>query len=218
MNQIGPIELLGAVLVFCYFGWLVLFFSFVRPRLMQAIGRNLGIRVAEQHTLEAAGAYTAVGKQATSSRKAIIGLLDLAINLLATVGLCGIAGTFVFFLEDRGVLTDLDAQLTGRNMVLVVPEQITISHSEPNAKISISIQNAGRNPERQCQISTADYKAANGYLNGHIGFFDLASGEQRSFDLDLSARNPPASTQPLRFKIECGARVLRIIATTLIIR
>ena len=218
MNQIGPIELLGAMLVFCYFGWLVLFFSAVRPRLMQAIGRNLGVRVAEQMTLESSGTFTAVGKKATSSTKAMIGLLDLVINLFATVGLCGIAGTFVFFLEDRGVLTDLDAQFSGRNMVLVVPEQVTISQSEPVAKVAIGIRNAGRNPERQCQLSTADYKATNGYLNGHTDFFALAAGEQRSFDLDLNAQNPPASTQRLRFKVECGARVLRIIATTLVVR
>jgi hypothetical protein len=218
MDQIGPVEIIGAILFLGYIAWLVGFFSIIRPRLMQAIGRRLGVRVAESTNLEDSGSFIAVGKKATGTTKLLISTLDMGILLLATIGVCGVAGTSVFFLDERGVLADLHANLTGYRIVLDIPAQLSMSRSEQQLRLNLSVRNIGEHPVTGCVVGTADYSARNGYVSGRTTSFDLAVGAQQAMQLELSARNPTVGTFPLRIEIECQGRTLRITQTTLTIR
>jgi hypothetical protein len=208
MSEIGPVELIGIGLIVGYIAWLVLFFSVVRDRLMAAIGRRLRVEVKEEMGGLASGAYEVVGKGAPVAKVGAVWLADAAVLLLGTVGVAALVFTPTFLVAESGATDPIYRALTGRRVTFAAPALIPLSAARRSTTTAIAVRNDGSQIERQCQVSTADYTARNGYLNGRTALFDLPPGAERGVEASVDAARPIVGAHVIRWRLECANRRL----------
>ena len=85
MDQLGLVEIAGIGVVLGLVAWQFVFFQFVRPRIMQRIGRRLDVEVHESLGAWDAGVFDT--ENAAPIRKtAAVAVADFVVTLAGTVG------------------------------------------------------------------------------------------------------------------------------------
>lgn len=204
MNQIGLVEIAGIAVVFSFFVWMILFFQIVRPRVMAWVGERFNVQVRESTGALDAGSYEVVDK-APLAKHGAIALIDLAVLLLGTVGICALISIPAFLIGDSGLPYRLEGILLGQR-VSISGAQIPPLRDGKSGGI-IVVVNESENPVEDCRVSVADYQASNGYLTGATGYFDLSPRETRTETISLAAVSAARRSYEIRLSLECGNRL-----------
>ena len=97
MDQLGLVEIAGIVVVICLIAWQFVFFEFVRPRIMQRIGRRLTVGVHESLGAWDAGVYD-TEDSAPVRKTAAVAIADFAVTIFGTVGVFAVVSIPLFHL------------------------------------------------------------------------------------------------------------------------
>jgi hypothetical protein len=209
MDQIGLVEIAILIALAVYAVWLLVFFQFVRPQVMDAFAKRMGIQVRESFDVLGENMYETVGK--TSLAKAgLVQVLDLVTILVGTVGVLALLSIPGFLLVESGAPYRWESLLT-KTAVSMTSAQIPPMSDDKSAAV-ITVQNESDAAMQSCQISVDNYTASNGYLTGQSTYFDLAARELQSVDLDLSALNPAPGSYDFVLRLECNNRIKQKIA------
>ncbi len=101
MDQLGLVEIAGIVVVICLIAWQFVFFEFVRPRIMQRIGRRLNVGVHESLGAWDAGVYDTEAS-APVRKTAAVAIADFAVTILGTVGVFAVVSIPLFIWPRAG--------------------------------------------------------------------------------------------------------------------
>lgn len=208
LAELRPGAWFGIGLFAAYLAWLGVFFSRVRPRAMDALGRRLRVRVRESTDPLDAGTYDIEGGGATLRKTGAVIAADFALLLAGTVGVAAVVFFPAFIVAESGALLSFEGGLTGRSVALRVDAPATMARSRGKATMAAEAANVGREPLRQCRALVDGYSAGNGYLHGSSAWFDLAPGERRAFAIALDAVRPPPGEHAFRVKVECESERL----------
>lgn len=204
MDQLGLVETAGIVVVLCLLFWQFAFFQWVRPLIMQRIGRRLSVEVQESAGPWDAGVYDAE-ESAPLRKTAAVAIADFLVTLLGTVGVFTAVSVPLFLLAESGLPNRWEGQLTGASVRI---GDITVPvMDDRSAAASVVVRNESNGPMRDCRIEVADYRARDGYLNGFSHTFELAPGTTQSIDLPLSAMKRVPGTHQFRISLECEQRL-----------
>ena len=210
--------LLGVGLLVLFWAWIGLFFARVRPCIMAALGRRLGVRVAESTDLVDAGTYDVTGpKRPLGATLAVIGA-DLLVLLVGTVGVAALIFVPVFVAAERGWLLPLDARLTGRSATLKIIGFSGMPQDVGKARFTLAAESTGDAPLMNCIVATDGYTSRNGYLRGVSAPFDLVTGSPRTVEVDLDATRPPLGDLRFMLELECSAERVAVADGTLQVR
>lgn len=199
-----PAIALGLGLLVAYWIWLWAFFAKVRPRIMDAVGRRLDVKVAESLEFLDAGTYDVEDEDAPVRKRGAVWLADLVVIAIGTVGVAAAVFVPAFLVAESGALLPLEARLTGRGATLSVRAEATWPASARGVALRVEARNTGREPLARCQVRTADYRASDGYLHGNSASFDLPAGATRAVDLKLEATRPLAARTLVRLRLDCS--------------
>lgn len=199
-----PAVALGLALLVAYWAWLWAFFAKVRPRIMDALGRRLRVKVAESTSLLDAGTYNVEDEDAPIRKHGAVWAADMAVTALGTVGVAAAIFVPAFVVAESGALLAWEAALTGRGATLAAPAEAAWPRDARAVALRVEARNTGREPLARCQVRTADYRASDGYLHGNSAFVDLPVGATRAVDLKLEATRPLAATTPVRLRLDCA--------------
>ncbi|MCC7113198.1 MAG: hypothetical protein IT520_02320 [Burkholderiales bacterium] len=216
-NALGPAVWLGLALLVGYWIWLWAFFRYVRPRIMEAAGRRLGVTVEESLRILDAGTYDTTGDAALGKRGAIWGL-DLVVLLAGTVGVAALVFVPAFLVAESGALLPIESAITGRGATISPLPRADMPIAARKASIAVGVRNTGAKPLARCRLAVAQYTAANGYLTGRSPWFDLAPGEARDVAVELDASKPPAGEHRYPVKLECDNERLAVADGVLVVR
>ena len=212
MNQLGLVEIAGIVAVLCLISWQFVFFQFVRPRIMQRIGRRLSVEVHESVDVWDAGVYT-TEESAPLRRTAAIFVADFVITLAGTVGMFAVMSIPLFLLADSGLPYRWEGQLTGASVHI---GQVTVPVMDGSgAAASVTIRNESSDAMHDCRVAVADYRARDGYLTGASEIFDIAPRTTTSVQLPLRVTMRVVGTHGFRISLECGQRLKDRVAASL---
>lgn len=215
MSTLAPLQWLGIGILIAYAVWLVVFFGRVRPWLMSALGRRLGLQVAEDLDGEGVGTYGTRGTDVSVRSHWLVWSADLATVLAGTVGVALLVFVPTFLVAESGALLPLEGRLTGHRVTFELEPTARMRASQATASLNVTVHNEGSTPESMCLLSVADYQARNGYLAGRSAFFDLKPGAQRSIDVPLRASRPPVGSHAFRVKLECSQERLMVQSSSL---
>jgi len=199
-----PTVALGLVVMGVYWAWLWAFFTHLRPRAMKAVGSRLRVKVAESARVLDAGTFDIEEEEAPVRKHAAVTMADMVLTTAGTVGVAALWFVPVFLVADSGALLPVESRLTGRGVVLEPIADTPMSTSKPAAVVNLSLRNSGVQPLASCQARVADYRAADGYLDGRSPFFALAPDEARTVAVPLAAVRPPPGVHHYRIKVECA--------------
>lgn len=214
----SPAVVLGVALLVLYWAWIGVFFARVRPRIMEALGRRLAVRVRESTDPLDAGTYDTRSDRAPLRKKGAIYLADLAVLLLGTVGAAALLFVPVFVVADRGMLLPLESALTGRGATIEIAAPVEMMRSSGEATLAARVTPSGREALVACALAVDGYSARNGYLHGRSAPFDLPPTDQRKAVLPLSAMSPPAGEHRFRIKLECANERIAVADGVLVVR
>jgi hypothetical protein len=204
MNQVGPVEIAGAVVVIGYVGWLIIFFQVVRPWLMDRVGRMLGVRVHEEALGLDSGTYNVTGPS-TAGKSLTVWATDIGVLLLGTIGVCACIALPGFAFVDSGYADRLNAALTGGSArIAAIAIQPMVEGTTTNAEATV--RSESRSLLQFCRLCAVDYTERNGYLTGASEYFDLQPGEERALRFKLDALRRQPGTHTVRFRLECDNR------------
>jgi hypothetical protein len=204
MQNVGLVEIAGAVVVILYIVWLIAFFQFVRPRLMARAGKQMNVRVKESLDPLDAGTYNTAGN-ASVQKSAAVQFLDIFVLLIGTVGVCALISIPAFFFGESGAPYRWESIILGTQADIVNLDITPLRNDR--ATVSATLENQGSANLLQCQVRSTDYSARNGYMNGSSAFFDLARGETRTIEFPLDAINPARGEYTVNFALECQNRI-----------
>ena len=210
--------LLGVALLLLYWGWIGLFFARVRPSLMDAIGRRLGVRVAESASPLDAGTYDVEGDHKPLRKSVAVFLADGLVMLAGTVGVAALVFIPAFVAGDRGWLLPLEAKLTGRGASLRIIGFGGMPTTTGKARFTLVAENVGQAMLANCLVNVDGYTARNGYLRGTSTPFELLPGGPRTIELDLDAARPRVGEHRFRLELECSAERLAVAEGVLQVR
>lgn len=216
--DLGAGAWLGIALLVAYWVWLWGFFAHLRPRVMAALGRRLGVRVRESTDVLDAGTWDVKGDDVPLRKTGAVLAADLVVLLLGTVGVAALVFIPAFLVAESGALLPLEGKLTGRLATLAVPAPATMPRSPATARLVIDAGNDGREALRDCVVGVDGYTARNGYLNGRSARFDLAPGARRRIEVELSATRPPTGQHRFRLELECANERLAVVESVLEVR
>lgn len=208
----------GIVLLVLFWAWIGVFFARVRPRIMNALGRRLRVKVEESTAFVDAGTYGIKGDTASLPKTGVVLLADFSVLFLGTVGVAALLFIPAFLVAESGSLLPLEARLTGRGAALRVLDVVAMSPASSRATLALDVHNTGRETLVGCAGSVDGYTARNGYLHGSSARFDLAVGERRPVLLVLEATDPPAGERGFRLKLECANERLAVADAVLRVR
>lgn len=215
MNQLGLVEIAGIVVVLCLVSWQFIFFQFVRPRIMERIGRRLHVEVHESVGAWDAGTYD-THDSAPVAKTAAVGVADLVVTLIGTVGVFAVVSIPLFLLAESGLPHRWEGQLTGASARI---GEVTVPvMAGSGAVASVMVRNAASEPMRGCRVAVADYRASDGYLTGASGFFDLAPGTTTAVELPLRTTMRVPGTHGFRISLECDQRLKDRVAASVQVR
>lgn len=204
MNQIGLVEGAGIVIVLALIAWQVVFFQFVRPRIMARIGRRLNVGVQESVGAWDAGVYDA--QEGAPLRKGLsVIVADFIVIMVGVPGVLGGAAIALFLLAESGLPSRWEGQLTGTSILIgeiVVPPMI-----DRKSSARVTVRNDSRVTMPACRLDLTGYTARNGYLNGASNYFDLAPATSETVDLKLEVMKPVPGMHRFRINLECGERL-----------
>ncbi|HEY8245260.1 MAG TPA: hypothetical protein VII68_17485 [Casimicrobiaceae bacterium] len=209
---------LGIALLVAYWAWIFVFFGRVRPRIMEALGRRLGVRVRESTDLLDAGTYEARSERTPLRKSTAISAVDLVVLLLGTVGVATLVFVPAFLVAESGALLPYESKLTGRGAELRVFDAAGMSPTDGKATLALDVRNTGREPLAGCVGAVEGYTSRNGYLHGATARFDLATGERRPVKLALEATRPPPGEHTFRLKLECANERIAVADAKLVVR
>jgi hypothetical protein len=212
-----PAIALGLALLVAYWIWLWAFFGKLRPRIMEALGRRLGVKVEESMSLLDAGTYNVTSEQAPLRKHGAVWSADVAVTVAGTVGVAALVFVPAFLVADSGALLPLEARVTGRGATLSVAQPVAWGKGAREATARLTMTNTGRLALARCQARTADYRARDGYLNGSSAFVDLPTGASREVDLPLDAVRAPTAPIEIRIELECANERMAVVWTRLIL-
>lgn len=218
LSAIGPGAWLGIALFAAYLGWLGVFFARVRPRVMAALGRRLKVDVRESTDILDAGTCDVEGKGATLPKAGAVYAADLALLLVATVGVAALVFIPAFIVAESGALLPLEGRITGRSVAVRVAGTATMASASGKSRLGVELANDGREALRQCRAMVDGYTSRNGYLHGGSAWFELAPGEHRVVEIALDAVRPPAGEHRFRVKLECAGERLAVADAVLGVR
>lgn len=204
MNQLGLVEIAGIVVVLCLIAWQVVFFQFVRPRIMQRIGRRLGVDVHESLSPLDAGLYDT--EASVPARKtAAVAIADFIVTIAGTVGIFAAVSIPLFLLAESRLPHRWEGQLTGNSVRL---GEITVPVMTGGRTLAVvMVRNEASDPMSACRIAVADYRARDGYLTGASDAFDLAAGTNSAIELPLRVTTRVPGTHTCRISLECDQRL-----------
>jgi hypothetical protein len=214
----SPAVVLGVALLVLYWAWIGLFFGRVRPRIMDALGRRLDVRVRESTDVLDAGTYDTRSDRAPLRKKGAIYAVDLVVLLLGTVGVAALLFVPAFLVADSGALLPIEAKLTGRGAELRVVDAAEMKADGGKASLALDVRNTGRDALVGCVGGVDGYTSRNGYLHGATARFDLAAGERRPVALALDATRPPLGERAFRVKLECASERIAVADAKLVVR
>jgi len=214
----SPAVALGVALLVLYWAWIGVFFGRVRPRIMEALGRRLDVRVRESTDVLDAGTYDTRSERAPLRKKGAIYVADLVVLLLGTVGVAALLFVPAFLVADSGALLPLETKLTGRGAELRVPGAAETTAGDGRATIALDVRNTGRDALAGCLGGVDGYTSRNGYLHGSTARFDLAVGERRSVTLALESMRPRPGEHAFRLKLECANERIAVADAKLVVR
>jgi hypothetical protein len=204
MQQFGIVEV-GGILVFAAFlVWLFVFFQFLRPRLMDRLGMNLGVAVHESTGVFDEGTYSTTG-DAPLAKSAIVAVMDGAMLMLGTVGMAAAIFIPAFLIAESGAPYRWEGALTNTRVRLTTIEIPPMRDGTSAARLRVV--NEGDRSQRACRAEVADYTARNGYLNGGSDYFDLAPAEDRIVPIALESLRPVVGRHTFRLALECDNRL-----------
>jgi hypothetical protein len=218
LDPMRPALLAGLALLAAYWAWIFVFFACVRPRIMRALARSLGVKVEESTSVLDAGIYGVKGDRPPLRALGAVHAVDLAVLLAGTVGVAALVFVPAFIVADRGMLLSLETIFTGRGAVLRVFDDVDMTSNDSRATLWLDVQNTGHDPLRDCVGGVDGYSARNGYLHGNTERFDLAAGERRPIRLDLEATRPHPGMDSFRLKLECMNERLAVADAVLKVR
>ena len=206
-----PAVVIGIALLAAYWFWMWLFFGRIRPRIMDALGKQLRVDVHESLDPLDAGTYAIPDEHEAPLRKhGAVMAADAVVLLLGTVGVAALMFVPAFIVADSGALLRLEGRLTGRSLSLQPAPSASMRAATGRTLLQVEAANDGSTALARCQLRVADYRASNGYLNGNSPWFDLAPGERRTIALPLTAARPPAGTHAFGIKAECANERLAV--------
>lgn len=214
----SPAVALGVALLVLYWAWIGVFFGRVRPRIMEALGRRLDVRVRESTDLLDAGTYDTRSERAPLRKKGVVYVVDLVVLLLGTVGVAALLFVPAFLVADSGALLPLETMLTGRGAELRVVDDAAMTSDEGKSTLALDVWNTGREPLGACVGAVDGYTSRNGYLHGATARFDLAIAERRPVMLALEATRPPRGGHAFRLKLECANERIAVAGAKLVVR
>lgn len=218
MSDLTPLTYVGLALIAGYWVWLWAFFTHVRPRVMQVLGRRLRVAVQESNGVLDGGTYSAQREDAPLSTQSTILIVDLLLLLTGTVGVAALAFVPAFLVADSGRLLSLEGRLTGRRAMLEAVPAALMPISKARASIDVAVRNDGSASLAQCSAKVADYSARNGYLTGRSALFALEPKQRAVVRVELDAIKPPAGEHRYRIEVECGADRLAVGEARLLVK
>lgn len=218
MSNFSPLTYVGLALIAGYWVWLWAFFTHVRPRLMQALGRRLQVAVRESTGVLDGGTYSPQREDVPLSKQSTILGADLLLLLAGTVGIAALVFIPAFLIADSGRLLSIEGRLTGRRVTLEAIPVAMMPNSKARAAIDVAVRNDGTKSLAPCIAKVADYSARNGYLNGKSALFALEPRQRAVLRVELDAIKPPAGEHRYRIEVECGADRLAVGEARLLVR
>jgi len=209
---------LGIALLVLYWAWIGVFFGRLRPRIMEALGRRLGVSVRESTDVLTAGTYEARSERTPLRKTGAIYAVDLVVLLLGTAGVAALVFVPAFLVGESGALLPYESKFTGRGAELRVVDAAEMSPSDGKATLALDVWNTGRDPLAGCVGAVEGYTSRNGYLHGTTARFDLAIGERRPVMLALEATRPPQGERAFRLKLECLNERIAVADAKLVVR
>ena len=214
----SPAVALGVALLVLYWAWIGVFFGRVRPRIMEALGRRLDVRVRESTDVLDAGTYDTRSDRAPLRKKGAIYVADLVVLLLGTVGVAALVFVPAFLVADSGALLPLETKLTGRGAELRVVDLARMTQGDGRATVALDVRNTGRDALAGCIGGVDGYTSRDGYLHGTTARFDLAAGERRAVTLALESLRPRTGEHDFRVKLECANERIAVARAKLSVR
>ena len=209
---------LGIALLVLYWAWIGVFFGRLRPRIMEALGRRLGVSVRESTDVLTAGTYEARSERTPLRKTGAIYAVDLVVLLLGTAGVAALVFVPAFLVGESGALLPYESKFTGRGAELRVVDAAEMSPSDGKATLALDVWNTGRDPLAGCVGAVEGYTSRNGYLHGATSRFDLATGERKPVKLALEATRPPSGEHRFRLKLECANERVAVADARLVVR
>lgn len=217
LATLTPGAWIGIALFAAYALWLVVFFTYVRPRAMRAIATRLRTNVVESVEFEDAGTWRTDDDAPLAKTGAVL-VADVVLLLLGTVGAAAVLFIPSFIVAESGVLLPLESTMTGRAVTLRLQPPNAMAAEAGKATLAIEVDNAGRADLRACRAQVDGYSARNGYLHGASPSFDLAAGARVAAVVKLDATRPPRGDHEVRIKVECDNERLAVGTVTLAVR
>jgi hypothetical protein len=217
LTNLSPLTWLGVALFAGYVVWLVVFFQWVRPRAMRALGRRLRTKVEESNDIVDAGTWSAGDDAPLRKTGAVMGA-DFVLLLLATVGVAAAVFIPAFLVAESGVLLPLDNRLTGRAVTLRLHKPEAMPADNPKVNLPIEVDNIGRTDLRACRAELSGYSARNGYMHGASPFFDVAKGARVAAIVKIEAMRPSRGAHEVSIRLDCNNERLAVERVTLTVR
>ena len=214
----SPAVVLGVALLVLYWAWIGFFFARVRPWVMNALARRLGVKVEESANPLDAGTYSITGRDAPWRKGGVVAIVDLVVLLLGTAGVAALLFVPVFIVADRGALLPIEQKLTGRGATIEAAAPADMARATGETSLAVRAINAGSQTLASCAIEVEGYAAANGYLHGRSPSFDLPASQERKAVVPLSATSPPAGEHRFRVKLECANERIAVADAALVVR
>lgn len=204
MSDLGLVEIAGAIIVFALLAWQIIFFQYVRPRVMARFGRRLNVAVGESQGPWDAGLYD-TAESAPVGKTAAVAAADFIVTMTGTVGVLAACSIPLLLLADSGLPYRWEGQLTGASIRIA---QVTVPvMADRDAVATVLVHNQAPVSIPGCRIAVADYRSRDGYLTGASPFFDLATGAMQPVALPLRVTTRIPGTHMFRISLECGERL-----------
>jgi hypothetical protein len=217
LTDLSPGQWLGIALFAGYLFWLFAFFQWVRPRLMRALGRRLGTKVTESHSMADGGTWT-TDDDAPIGKTGAVAAVDFVLLMIATVGVAAAVFIPAFLVAESGALLPLDNSLTGRAVALRLHKPDAMPASNPKVNLPIEVDNIGRTDLRACQAELKGYHARNGYMHGASPRFDIAKGARVAAIVKIEAMRPPPGEHRMQIRLDCSNERLAVEPVTVTVR